>query len=119
MNQSVDPQTKIFKAPSLEFLGEQDGPPERLLKRQLTQHLVRHRSVKRTYLARLRIQGQIGVALCICNETGADPALVNEVGKVFASIFGAHEHLDIVFVDDAQEASLEKVCRPFFSSQTH
>jgi hypothetical protein len=56
------------------------------------------------------------VALCVSNVGGADQGLAREIGSIFASIFGAHEHLDILFLSDTQEAALDRVCSPFFSA---
>jgi hypothetical protein len=75
-----------------------------------------HRGVARATLARVRVEGELGVALCVRSINGADPALVRDIGEIFAAIFGSHEHLDIVFLNDAQEESLSVVCQPFFSS---
>jgi len=36
------------------------------------------------------------------------------VGKIFAYMFGGHEHLDIIFLSKMQEAELAIVCKPFF-----
>jgi hypothetical protein len=55
--------------------------------------------------------------LCVRSINGTDSVLVRDIGEVFAAIFGAHEHLDILFLDDAQEASLSAVCQPFFPSR--
>ena len=32
-------------------------------------------------------------------------------------MFGLHEHLDILFIDDEKESELRKVCCPFYSSK--
>lgn len=33
------------------------------------------------------------MALCIANVGGTDHGLTQKIGSIFASIFGAHEHL--------------------------
>lgn len=114
MNHPMDPRTEAVQVRSLEFLCEQNGPPENLLKSRLADCLRKYRGVARAYLAQVRAEGKPGVILCIRNVNGADSALVKDIGEIFAGIFGAHEHLDILFLDDAQEASLGSVCQPFF-----
>jgi len=44
--------------------------------------------------------------------------VVEKIGKIFASMFGSHEHLDIIFLDGQQEHELAKVCSPFFGNPT-
>jgi hypothetical protein len=104
-----------MRVSSVQFLREQDGEPERLLKSRLVESFARHAGVRRAYLAQIRAGDHVGVALCISNVGGANRSLAQDIGATFASIFGAHEHLDILFLSDVQEASLERVCSPFFS----
>jgi hypothetical protein len=98
------------------FLREQDGAPERLLKSRLIESFVHHSDVQRAYLAQISSEDHTLVALCVRNIGGPDRELVRRIGAVFAAIFGAHEHLDILFLTDAQEQSLLSVCPPFFSA---
>lgn len=100
----------------IEFVGEQDGPPERLLKERLSELFVVDRQLERAYLARVRYAGESGVALCLRNADEQNPKLAEAVGAIFGSIFGVHEHLDIVFVSEGQESGLRSVCRPFYST---
>ena len=101
---------------SLQFLGEQDGPPERLLKNQLSEFFQRDTSVHRAYLAKVNLERQASVALCIKTQFGADRGLAEKIGAIFGTIFNAHEHLDILFLTDQQESELTKVCSAFFHS---
>lgn len=112
----VEPRTESLQIRSLEFLGEQKGLPETLLKDRLVHCLRNCRGVARAYLAQVQAEGQFGVALCVRNASGADADLVRDIGEIFAGIFGAQEHLDIFFLEDAQEAALSRVCPPFFYS---
>jgi hypothetical protein len=100
----------------IRFIGEQDGPPERLLKKHLSAAFVFHRHLERAYLAQIQYVDRAGVVLCIRCVDGQDPQLVEVVGEIFGSIFGAHEHLDILFVSEDQEPALRRVCRPFYSA---
>ena len=106
-----------LQVPQLRFLGEQDGPPERELKFRLAQFFQSDQRVATAYLARVAYGGEsFAVALCLRARFGPDRSLVENVGKIFASIFGGHEHLDIIFLSEMQEAELAIVCKPFFQA---
>ncbi len=104
--------------PKIRFLGEQDGPPEQLLKERLAEFFQRDKSVYRAYLAKVSLSEQGGVALCLKTQFGADRGLAEKIGGIFGMIFNAHEHLDIMFLSDEQESELAKVCSPFFGEPT-
>jgi hypothetical protein len=105
-----------IRVPRCEFLGEQDGPSERLLKEKLADFFGRDRSVSRAYLVRVAFgEGKnVSVVLGLRTQFGPDKGMVEKVGAIFASVFNAKEHLDIMFLTDGQETQLVKVCRPFF-----
>lgn len=100
----------------IRFLGEQDGPPERLLKEKLADFFRRDGSVSRAYLARVDFgEGKnASVVLGLRTQFGPDKGMVEKVGAIFAFVFNAKEHLDIMFLTDGQEAQLTKACKPFF-----
>jgi hypothetical protein len=102
----------------LDFLGEQDGPAERELKKQLTDFFSRAQWVRAAYLARVTYEtmGSVNVALCVRGQPGQARAFAERVGCIFASIFGSHEHLDIIWLAPEQEAALTQVCRAFFDA---
>lgn len=102
--------------PQVRFVGEQDGPPERELKDRLTEFFHRDASVKAAYLAKVTYNesSPVSIALCLRTLFGPDPGLAEKVGRIFASMFGGHEHLDIVFLSDVQEAELAQKCSRFF-----
>jgi len=106
---------KIY-ARSFRFLGEQDGPPERILKAKLIEFFKRDQSVRAAYLARTDFgEGSAaGVALCLRTQFGADKGMVDKIGAIFATVFNARMHLDIVFLIDDQEEALKRLCQPFF-----
>lgn len=101
----------------IQFLGEQDGPNEQLLKDRLSEFFKRDRSVYAAYLARVDTGGQTSVALCLKSQFGLDRGLAEKIGAIFKTIFNAQVHLDIMFPSATQEADLIKVCKPFFLSQ--
>jgi hypothetical protein len=98
------------------FVCEQDGPPERQLKAGLTDLFARHPSVRRAYLAIVHYPGSSArhVALCVQSADGEDQTLAAEIGTVFRSLFGSHEHLDTIFLNASQDAQIARVCNPFF-----
>lgn len=102
------------RVPTVRFLREQDGAPEKLLKSRLVESFMHRGNVQRAYLAQVIAGDHLGVALCVRNIGGPDRDLVREVGAIFAAIFGVREHLDILFLSDEQESSLVSVCQPFF-----
>jgi hypothetical protein len=73
---------------------------------------------KHAYLAQISSGDQSGVALCLKTDHGPDPNLVREIGAIFADIFGGHEHLDILFLNETQESALRRVCAPFYVGST-
>ncbi len=107
---------KELHVSKMQFLGEQDGPPERDLKNKLTEFFQRDKSVKKAYLARTAYdeQSKPSVALCLRTEFGPDRGLAEKVGKIFGIRFSDPEYMDIIFLTDEQESDLSKVCSPFF-----
>lgn len=105
-----------IRVPRVQFLGEQDGPTEQLLKDRLSEFFKKDRSVRAAYLTRVDVGGQTSVALCLKTQFGPDRGLAEKIGVIFKTIFNAQVHLDIMFPTTAQEVELNKVCRPFFES---
>jgi hypothetical protein len=105
----------------LTFLYEQDGEPERRLKSDLTGLLRQNTGVGRAYLAKAINEGAETVMLCLATSADTpDLSLPPQIGKIFATIFGTKEHLDILFLVEDQEAQLTQVCKPFYTrSATH
>ena len=101
----------------IEFLGEQDGSPERDLKNALIEHFDKDRITTRAYLARVRLDTNKAwsVALCVrinCNKPAS--RYQSEIGRVFSSLFKAEEFLDTVILDHDKERRLKEVCPPFY-----
>jgi len=104
-----------FRVPTVRFVGEQGGPPERLLKDRLCELFRQDKAITAAYLARADIgNGSISVVLGLRATGSPDKRVIEKVGSVFASIFAGKEHLDILFLSEAQEAELTQVCRSFF-----
>jgi hypothetical protein len=111
-HRSPDPRTERL----VEFVGEQDGPVEQQLKATLAAELATRPHVHRAYLAQVRYapDGPHDVALCI--RGAKDQAVVEAAGACFARIFASNVHLDIMFLTDAQEQDVQRVCKSFFSA---
>jgi hypothetical protein len=105
-----------MRVSQVQFLGEQDGAPERLLKGRLIEFFERDKSVHRAYLARMSLEEQASVALCVKTQFGADRGLAEKIGAIFGRIFNSLEHLDIIFLSEQQESQLKRVCSTFFDS---
>jgi type III secretion system (T3SS) SseB-like protein len=99
-------------------LGEQNGPVERDLKAQITPLLRAEATIKRAYLCRATYdpEPEVNVVLClIAPEENLE--LIQHINRVFASIFASAEHLDIAFINEAEEAEIGRVCRPFYAAR--
>jgi hypothetical protein len=110
-------KSEEIRVREIRFLGEQDGPSEEILKDRLADFFRRDRSVNRAYLARVDFgEGEnASVVLGLRTQFGPDKGMVEKVSTIFAGVFNAKEHLDIMFLTDNQEAELTKACKPFFS----
>jgi hypothetical protein len=108
-----------FETQQISFLREQDGPPERELKNQLTELFISDSNVLRAYLVCVAYKDTPGVsvALCIRSKWSENPDLVQQVEHTFRSMFGDREHLDIMFIEEELEARLTKCCGPFFETE--
>jgi hypothetical protein len=100
----------------MKFCGEQNGPPEQMLKDRLAEFFRRDRSVDVAYLARIEVDGKMSVALCLKTRFGPDKGLAEKIGAIFRTIFNAQTYLDIMFLSGAQQVELARVCSPFFES---
>ena len=102
----------------IEFIGEQDGKPERLLKDRLASYFVDSRVNCRAYLAKVdyKDENPFSVALCLFLSSPESSSLQSDIGDIFASLFRRNEHLDTIKITADQEVELAKVCSPFFDS---
>jgi hypothetical protein len=98
------------------FLEEQEGPHERVLKDRLVEAFRDEPEIERAYLARADHGDGSGIHVVLgLRADGIDhKRLADRVASIFASLFHAREHLDVMFVNAAHEAPLRKACKPFF-----
>ena len=117
-----------LKTQEIQFIGEQDGEPEREFKcevsvflRQLDKWGPLDKAV-RAYLCRVTYPGNdnsdsLDVALCFSTESDAKDNILKGAASIFRRMFGRHEHLDMMFVDDVTETELRQVCSPFVDTE--
>ncbi|MFY9760114.1 MAG: hypothetical protein WAK32_06950 [Xanthobacteraceae bacterium] len=87
---------------------------QNVLKSQLVRLFKQNSRIQCAYLVQISSGDVSGVALCLKSKCGPDQNLVREIGAVFAGIFVRQEHLDILFLTEAQETALTTVCAPFY-----
>src|SRR5215472_871490 len=85
-----------LRPPTTRFVGEQDGSAERDLKTCFSEIFRQEALVQSAYLARAEYGDGTGVhvTLAIRHRGGEDRSLISKLAKVFADMFGSHEHLD-------------------------
>ena len=108
----VEPRTEGV----VRFLGEQDGPPERQLKDALRPMLAGTKSVRSAYLTQVSYGSSTDRAVALCLVSPASQHLVQAVAAEFARLFGTSAHLDIMFLEPAQEAECKRVCPAFYEA---
>ena len=100
----------------IEFLGEQDGIPERGLKSALIPILATDATVARAYLVRVAFQPpqSAQVALCLAGPTDPSPIVLQQIQTCFAGMFRANAALDIFALSAEHESDAQRVCSPFY-----
>jgi len=108
--------TEELTAHGLTFVGEKDGPPERMLKGKLSELFAGYKNLLMAYLARVRYREANGESVCSCLSVsgGPDKPLVEAIHSLFAQHFNPAVHLDILFLNPKQEEHLAAVCKPFY-----
>lgn len=106
-----------FSVGQVRFIGEQDGLPERELKRELCTVLSRHTVIEKAYLARVSYDGQNDPSVALCLAGSPSDALLAELQKLFHRMFRVSEHLDIIFVSREQEVDIRSIASAFFVRQ--
>jgi hypothetical protein len=97
------------------FLCEQDGVPERDLKRVLIGVFRRYPDIKRAYLVRVQYGRGDAMDVALCLEANvASKTPVAEVSRKFAALFGKDQHLDILYLSPPQSKDITRVANPFY-----
>ena len=116
------------KPKGIQFIGEQDGEPERDFKCELSvflRQLDEWRPLDepvRAYLCRVTCPSDdnsdsFDVALCFATKSDAKGEILKGAASIFHRMFGRREHLDIMFVDNDTETELRQVCSPFVDTE--
>ena len=109
------PEPEARVEPSIRFVGEQDGEPERELKDAMSALFTNEPDVRAAYLALVVFSGVDQPQVVLCLASPENPQLAARAGDVFTPMFGNGAFLDMLFLSEEQEGQLEKVCRPFYS----
>lgn len=100
------------------FLSEQDGEVEREFKLGLERFFKRLNNSIRAYLVRVQYKHtHESVALCIKTSSDIKESFINQVSQLFQSIFSCNQYLDIIVINDSQEAKIRLLCCPFYTSK--
>ncbi len=108
--------SRMLRKDRIQFIAEQDGPPERVLKDALSKVFEAHPSVEKAWLvlAGYDNASEIHVALCLFSASPDEVALIGAVRQTFARSFAKGTHLDILFVSTSDLKQLESICAPFY-----
>jgi len=125
-----EPEPKEWRTGGVRFLAEQIGPAEDQFKSALTKRFPSDARIRRTYLVRVSYptsgpqrakeenRGPDGsatpVEVLLCVVAPEDLEIVEIVGEEFQKIFHTSQHMDTLFLTDAQEREVVKVARPFY-----
>lgn len=104
------------------FVREQDGITEREFENLLIPVLDKYSKPVRAYLMQTIYENaphEFNVALCFMTEEREDTYLLNESIKIFKSMFGSKEHLDVIFLNQEQEETIRKISCPFYISKNY
>ncbi len=103
-------------ATGIQFIGQQDGAIEREFTAKVSEFLQESASpMLSAYLCRVHYGDPkcISVAVCIASSNSPSQELLDGIAAIFHSMFGAHEHLDMLFLNGEQQSRLRPVCKPF------
>lgn len=108
----------VFKRNGVNFICEQYGEVESDFKKSICSYLISANFKVRAYLVRVsysKKMDEFNVALCFGSESNQQQLLDNST-KIFKNLFGHHEHLDVIFLDENHENTLRRLCCPFYTS---
>ena len=125
-----EPAPKQWETPGITFLSEKTGPAEDQLKTALAERFATDRRIRRAYLVRVSYpargpqrskdenRGPQGsaepVEVVLCVSAPEDVTIVEAVGEEFHKIFHTSQHMDVMFLTDAQESDVARVAQPFY-----
>ena len=101
----------------VEFVVEQDGEAERILKARLVERFRSSIHVMEAYLVAVRYDDSHHVRVALCLKTDdslGNYDLVTVASSEFKEIFSSAQSLDVVFLTPAEERQISVVARPFY-----
>jgi hypothetical protein len=109
--------SRVLRAKRIQFIADEDGPPERGLKEGLATVFEQHPSLERAYLVRVRYDESpnVAVALCLVGASASNTTLVEDVRRTFLERFPGGSHLDLMFVPSVDQPRLDAASRPFYT----
>lgn len=109
-------QPKSFRVRAIDYVSEQDGPPERDLKTALGELFVASDEVQAAFLLRVRLPKatQESVMLVVRAPDADRRRLVKRITHVFQQHFGSNVSLDISFMTLDDVARAEMVASAFY-----
>ena len=127
-----EPKPKEWRTGGLTFLAEQIGPAEAQFKSALSRRFASDARIRRAYLVRVaypksgpqraKVENRgpdssgapVEVLLCVVAPEAL--AIVEIVAEEFQKLFHGSQHMDTLFLTDAQEREVAKVARPFYAA---
>ena len=111
------PGPEELRVPDVEFRCEQDGEPERALKKQLIANPLFAASVFEAYLMRVSYPGEPDerVALCVVVRNEAVAPVVAAASEEFRRLFRTDQALDILRLTKELREQARSLADPFFT----
>lgn len=132
MSHDAEEPPRPWRPGGVEFLGEQRGAAEDLITTALASRFGADARIRAAYLVRAVFpttgpqraarenRGRDGTAapveVVVCVAAPEDPAIASIVGEEFRKLFDASQHLDVLFLTEAQEREVRRVAAPFYSA---
>jgi len=104
-----------FSPDDVVFIAQQDGPVEQEFTSAVSAFLEQVGANLKAYLCQVHYEDpeQVFIAVCIASPEGEQMKLVDGISQIFRAMFGAEEHVDIMFIDVEQVPAIEEVCESF------
>lgn len=123
VNEHIDKdkgRVQKMRIDELQVIGEQDGPPERVLKSRLIEIIRQYYEILAAYLVKVDYGKSVpqGVALCLLSEADANEQIVSQIAEVYANVFTSDVHMDIVFLRPNQESQLSSYSKSFYNRRS-
>ncbi len=107
-----------FTSRRVHFLGEQDGPSEQDLKRQLSNYLSCEHEIEKAYLVRISYDATSPpkVALCLVGEQTNTLQVIQSVRTIFSELFQTTDGMEVLFLNELQKKEVGFAANPFYAS---